>query len=333
MTSPSKRRMSLPMVIYGIVTTLVVVSALVISVQRASAEEDISASMTLIAPAGAGGGWDSFVREQQQVLRQNNIVGNVRVLNIPGAGGTIGLAKLTTMEGTGDTLMATGSAMTGGIALNDSPVAYEDVTPLARLTEDYDVIIVPADSPHNTINDLFAEWTKNPSKHPWTGGSAGSLDHLVVADLALAAGIKPSKLTYIPKSGGGEAIQALLNGTASYASTGYNEVSDQILAGRVKALAVTSPERLPGVNIPTLQEQGVDVVKANWRGMIAPPGITPEVYKQQLEILRTMHNTEDWQEVLKRNAWSDAWLAGDEFQEFLKEDMADTSALLKELGL
>ncbi|WP_344336114.1 Bug family tripartite tricarboxylate transporter substrate binding protein [Brevibacterium salitolerans] len=331
--SASKGVRRTAMTIYAIITALAVVAAMVVSVRKASAPPDISANLTLIAPASPGGGWDGFVREQQQALRQGGLVGNAQVVNIPGAGGTIGLGRFTTMNGRSDTLLATGSAMTGGILINDSPVGYDDVRPIAKIAEDYDVVIVPADSPVETADDLIAEWKQDPKGTPWTGGSAGSLDHLVVAELALAGGIDPQDITFIPKSGGGEAIQALLNGTAKYASTGYNEVSDQIEAGRVKAIGITGPERIEGTEIPTFTEQGLDVKLANWRGMLAAPGITDEEFEQQLALLEKMRQTPEWQDALERNAWADAWETGDELDAFIADDVEKTSTLLKELGL
>ena len=262
-TSSGVRRTVLA--VYAIITAVVVVAAMTVSVKKATAAPDITANLTLIAPAGPGGGWDGFVREQQQAMRSAGLVGNAQVVNIPGAGGTIGLGRFTTMGDRSDTLLATGSAMTGGVLINDSPVGYDDVRPIAKIAEDYDVVIVPADSPVESIDDLLAEWSEDPKEHPWTGGSAGSLDHLVVAELALAGGLDASEITFIPKSGGGEAIQALLNGTADYAATGYNEVSDQIEAGRVRAVGVTGPERIEGTDIPTIIEQGHDVELSNWR--------------------------------------------------------------------
>ncbi|HLR44155.1 MAG TPA: tripartite tricarboxylate transporter substrate-binding protein, partial [Brevibacterium sp.] len=298
-----------------------------------TAAPDISANLTLIAPAGPGGGWDGFVREQQQALRSAGLVGNAQVVNIPGAGGTIGLGRFTTMGDRSDTMLATGSAMTGGILINDSPVGYDDVRPIAKIAEDYDVVIVPADSPVESIDDLLAEWSEDPKGHPWTGGSAGSLDHLVVAELALAGGLDAGEITFIPKSGGGEAIQALLNGTADYAATGYNEVSDQIEAGRVRAIGVTGPERIEGTDIPTIIEQGHDVELSNWRGMLATEDVPEEEFQQQLDLLSQMRETPEWQDALDRNAWADAWATGEELDRFIAEDREKTEMLLEELGL
>lgn len=330
-TSSGVRRTVLA--VYAIITAVVVVAAMTVSVKKATAAPDITANLTLIAPAGPGGGWDGFVREQQQAMRSAGLVGNAQVVNIPGAGGTIGLARFTTMGNRSDTLLATGSAMTGGIIINDSPVGWDDVRPIAKIAEDYDVVIVPADSPVESIEDLLAEWSEDPKGHPWTGGSAGSLDHLVVAELALAGGLDASEITFIPKSGGGEAIQALLNGTADYASTGYNEVSDQIEAGRVRAIGVTGPERIEGTDIPTIIEQGYDVELSNWRGMLATKNVPDEEFDQQLALLEEMRETPEWQDALQRNAWADAWETGEDLERFIAEDDEKTAKLLEELGL
>lgn len=330
-TSSGVRRTVLA--VYAIITAVVVVAAMTVSVKKATAAPDITANLTLIAPAGPGGGWDGFVREQQQAMRAAGLVGNAQVVNIPGAGGTIGLGRFTTMGDRSDTLLATGSAMTGGVLINDSPVGYDDVRPIAKIAEDYDVVIVPADSPVESIDDLLEEWAEDPKGHPWTGGSAGSLDHLVVAELALAGGLDGGEITFIPKSGGGEAIQALLNGTADYAATGYNEVSDQIEAGRVRAVGVTGPERIEGTDIPTIIEQGHDVELSNWRGMLATKNVPEAEFQQQLDLLAQMRETPEWQDALERNAWADAWETGDDLDRFLEEDQKKTETLLEELGL
>jgi putative tricarboxylic transport membrane protein len=330
-SAPTLRRTIRAVVTVAAVATIV--SAATLSISRASAPEDVSANLTLIAPAGPGGGWDGFAREQQQALRTAGLVGNVQVVNIPGAAGTIGLGTFTTMTGRTDTILVTGSGMTGGIALNDSPVGFDDTRPIAKFAEDYDVIIVPAESPHESLKDLMDAWAADPKSIPWSGGSAGTIDHLLIAELAQVAGIPPSELTYIPKSGGGEAIQALLNGTVDAVATGYNDVSDQIESGRVRALAVSSAEELDGIDIPTIMAEGYDVEVANWRGLLAAPGVDDDVLAQQLELFSNLRESDEWQEVLTRQKWEDSWLTGPELEAFLDEDMARTETLLKELGL
>ncbi|GAA1853180.1 tripartite tricarboxylate transporter substrate binding protein TctC [Brevibacterium marinum] len=319
---------------YGALAVAAIGTASTYSVKAASAKGDLSSNLTLIAPAGAGGGWDGFSRETQQAMRVNKLANNAQVVNIPGAGGTIGLGKFSTMHGRADTMLATGTAMVGGIALNDSPVGFDDTTLLARVAEDYDVLIAAADSPYNTLDDVIGQWKKDPEGFVWTGGSAGSVDHLTIAQLALLSGVSASGITYIPKAGGGEAIQTLLSGTTDFASCGFNEVSDQIEAGRVKAIGVAAPQRIAGYeDVPTMTEQGYEVTLTNWRGWLGAPGIGEDETSQLLDVLRQTRDSPEWANALERNKWTDVWLTGDEFAEFIKEDTSRVETLLKELGL
>lgn len=321
------------MVVYGIIATALVAIASFFSIQSATAGQDLRSNLTMIAPAGAGGGWDGFTRSQQSAMRINGIVNNAQVVNIPGAGGTIGLGRFSTMEGQADTIMATGSVMLGGIELNDSPVDLADVRPIARLSDDYDAIVVPADSPYETLDDLVADWKQDPSGFPWTGGSVGSIDHLIIAELALESGVDPADITYIPKTSGGEAIQTIASGTAKAATSGYNEFADQIEAGRIRALGISSPERIEGVDVPTIAEQGYDVVMANWRGMVAAPGITDEQFAELEAIIAETVQTPEWRQSLEDNQWTDSYLGGEEFRQFIAEDQAKIAALIEELDL
>lgn len=320
-------------VAYGVVAVAAIGAATGFSIRSASAKGDLATNLTIIAPAGAGGGWDGFARETQQAMRVNRFANNAQVVNIPGAGGTIGLGKFSTMGGQPDNILATGTAMVGGIALNKSPVGFSDTTLLARVAEDYDVLIADADSPYDTLEDVMTAWKKDPEGFVWTGGSAGSVDHLVIAQLAQQAGIPGSSITYIPKSGGGEAIQTLLSGTTDFASTGYNEVSDQIEAGRVKAIGVAAPNRIEGTDIPTMSEQGYEVTLTNWRGYLGVPGLSQEDTATLIDLLKRTRDSAEWKDALSRNNWTDVWLTGPEFADFVDEDTARIEALLKELGL
>lgn len=320
-------------VILGVIAAATIIPASIFSIQAAGAGSDLRSSMTYIAPAGVGGGWDSFAREQQQALRTAGIVNNVQVVNIPGAGGTIGLSSFATMDGQATTVMATGAAMTGGIALNDSATTLEDVVPIARIAEDYNAFIVPADSPYNSMDELVEAFRNDPSSIVWSGGSAGSMDHLMIAQLALDQGIDPEQIRYIPKSGGGEAVQSMLAGTTDVTVTGFNEVSDQIEAGRVKGLAVTSPERFEGFDLPTISELGYGVDLVNWRGVMAAPGISEDDVAELEAIFTEMKDSPEWQDALERNRWQDSFLTGEEFEEFLREDQERAEQLVEELGL
>lgn len=324
---------TIALAIYALIAVIVIGSALWMTARAETGGGDARANLTIIAPAGAGGGWDTFAREGQQAMRAHGIVNQVQVVNIPGAGGTIGLSRVSTMDGQTGTILATGSAMTGGIVLNNSPVNFDDVVPIARVAEDFNVITVPADSPYQTLEDLIDAWREDPGRFPLTGGSAGSIDHLIFADLGLAAGIDVSEITFIPRAGGGDAVQTMLSGTARAAATGYNEISDQIEAGRVRALGISAPERIDGIDLPTLIEQGYDTALTNWRGFLAPPGLSDEQYAELGEIVAELVQTEGWVDAMERNRWADAYLAGEEFEQFLLEDIERTRELLEELGL
>ena len=288
------------MTVYGVVTAAVVGLAAFFSFQSATAGSDIRSNLTLIAPAGAGGGWDTFMREQQQAMRANSLVNNTQVVNIPGAAGTIGLGQLSTMEGQANTLMVTGAGLVAGVAQLDSAVTHDDVRPIARVVEEYDVVVVPADSPYETIDELVEAWRAKPAEVAWTGG--------------------------------GEATQALITGTADAATSGYMDVADQIEAGRLKALGMAAPERLEGVDIPTLTEQGYAVDLANWRAILAPPGITDEEFAELRTLVEESIATPEWQEAIERNKWTEVYLAGDEFDEFLASEQERIAMLVEEIS-
>lgn len=325
-----RRRHPYAMLIYGVVGALVVASATWFSFTSASAGSDPRSNVTLVAPAGAGGGWDTFMREMQQAMRANSLANNSQVVNIPGAAGTIGLSKLSTMTGQANVLMVSGAGLVAGVAQLDSAVTHDDVRPIARVVEEYDVIVVPSDSPHQTLADLVAAWKADPGAIPWTGG--GTFDQLVMTDFAIKAGLDPSRTTYIPKSGGGEATQALITKTAAAATSGYKDVADQIESGRLRALGLAAPQRLPGVDIPTLGEQGYDVTLANWRAVLAAPGITTQEFTELNELVREVAATPEWKSAIERNKWSDVYLDGPEFETWLKQEQARIAELVKEIG-
>lgn len=332
-----KRRRAWPRIlgrtVFVAVAVASVTAATAFSFASASTGSDPRSSLTLIAPAGVGGGWDGFSREQQQAMRLDGLVNNVQVVNIPGAGGTIGLGSFASTGGQTNTLLATGAAMVGGIEINDSPVGFDDVRLVARVAEDYSVFIVKSDAPWDDVDELAEAWAADPAGIRFTGGSTGSIDHLLVAQFAQVLGISPAETTYIPKSGGAEATQTILSDTADVAVTGYNEVADQIDAGRVRAIALSAPQQLDGVDIPTFEEAGYAVDLVNWRGFVAAKDISDEDFEALREIVRETAQSEAWADALARNRWVDSYLEGPDFEEFLEADQASTAALVKELGL
>lgn len=317
----------------GVVITLVLAGFAAVDASNSASGATPRSKLIVMAPAAPGGGWDLASRELQQALRAGSIVNNVQVVNVPGAGGTIGLAQFVEVGADPTRLMMTGTVMEGAITVNNSPVALEDTTPIARLAEDYEVLIVPADSPYRTLDDFLQAWRENPHGHAIGGGGLGGTDHLLAGLTAREAGIDPAQLNYIAFAGGGEVLTALLSHTVEVGVSGYNDFRDQIEAGNLRALAISAEEPVPGIDTPTLIDQGIDVALPNWRGLVAPPGISDEQREELIAIVTEMTRTPEWEDALDRNKWADSLLTGDAFAEFIQEDQARVDAVIEELGL
>ena len=291
-------------------------------------------TLTLLAPAAPGGGWDQTARVMQRVLRTTELAPIVQVVNVPGAGGAIGLAQVVSShEGDGNLLMMTGLIMMGAILTNESPVTLEQVTPIARLLGEYEVLVVPADSPHRTLAELVAAWRADPGALAIAGGSAGGADHMLAGLLARAVGVDVAEINYLPHSGGGESLASLLGSHVAAGINGYAELVPFIEAGRLRPLAISSEARVAGVDIPTFIEQGVDVSLANWRAVAAPPGITEADRAELVELVDRMHGSEVWQRALEENNWIDLYLTGPAYEDFLKQEDARVVAVLQSIGL
>lgn len=327
-----QRSFSLKSALFAVVV-LVVTALAFVNAAQTSGQSTVRSRLTLIAPAAPGGGWDGFAREAQQVMRAEGIVNSVQVVNVPGAGGTIGLSQLVEMRGRSDIMMITGGVMVGAIAVGDTPETLADVTPIARLADDYAALVVPADSPIRTFQEFVDAWKADPTGVSLAGGSLGSIDHLVTGMLARELGIDPAQANYIAYSGGGEALAAMLSHTTTGGMSGYNEVAGQIEAGQLRLLAVSAPERIAGVDAPTFIEGGVDLSMSNWRGFVAPPDLPAEDIAELKEIVEEMHATQAWGDVVSRNSWTDSYLVGDEFEAFIAQQQSEVDDVVKELGL
>jgi putative tricarboxylic transport membrane protein len=350
MRLPARRLLA---VILLFVTTLSV-PALALSALPAAAQAQCTVAgftdtpIEIMAPAAPGGGWDTTAREMQRVMQEEGIAPTVEVYNVEGAGGTVGLAQLVNDErGNDHQLMMMGLVMIGAIATNASPVTLADTTPISRLTAEYEVIVVPANSEYQTLDDLIAAFKANPTAISWGGGSAGGTDHILVGLIAQAAGVDATQINYIPFSGGGEALAAILGGQVTAGVSGVGEWIDQIESGELRALAVSgaatigsaTPESVAATPAstaaiaPTLQEQGIDVELANWRGVVAPPDISPEGRQCLTALLEQMVASGGWQQTREKYGWQDFALAGDQFGTFLTEENDRVTGILKQLGL
>ena len=278
-------------------------------------------NLSIIAPAAPGGGWDQLAREMQREIERQRLASAVQVENIPGAAGTIGLAQLiNTNRGDGQRLLVNGLVMLGAILWNQSPVSISQATPIARLTGEYEIVAVPAGSPHRDMQSLVRALRENPAAVSWGGGSAGGTDHILAGLIVSAAGLDPRRTNYIAFSGGGEAVTALIGGQVTAGISGYSEFGQHIESGRLRAIAVSAPGRLTELNIPTLKEQGLDVELANWRAVVAPPGLDDDQKRALTAVVDRMAHSDTWRVTLARLGWTDAYLAGPAFEEFLDDE-------------
>lgn len=290
--------------------------------------------LKIMAPAGPGGGWDQTARTIQSTLQSEGLVANIQVENVAGAGGTIGLQQFVNRS-SGDpaATIVGGYVMVGAIIANASPVSLADITPLARLTGEYVVVVANADSPINTAEDLANALREDVGAVTWAGGSAGGVDHIAAGQFAKAAGVDPEAINYIPYAGGGEALAAILGGQVSVGVSGFSEFSAQIEAGALKVIGITAPDRQDYLDAPTFTEQGFEVEVQNWRMIAAAPGITDEQKVTLLTTIETMAASEAWAEALATKGWVNTFLAGDEFAAYLEEQVVATTAILKDLGI
>ncbi len=288
----------------------------------------------MLVPNAPGGGYDITARTAAKAMEDADLLRNAEVFNLPGAGGTVGLGRTVAERGNGKLIMSMGLGVVGSVYTNKAPSSLLDTTPVAKLIEEPDIVVVGAESPYRTLAELVAAWKADPGAVPVGGGSSpGGPDHLAPMLMAKAVGIEPRTVNYIPFDGGGELLASVLGGKVAFGVSGIGEYRDQIEAGTLRVLAVTSADRIPGVDAPTLGESGVDVKFSNWRGIVAPPGISDVDRDRLVGLFTTLHKTAQWQEAVRRNGWTDAFAPGEEFGTFLEEENTRVATVLKDLGL
>jgi putative tricarboxylic transport membrane protein len=285
-----------------------------------------------MVPNSPGGGYDTTARAAAQVMEKEGITGTVQVFNLPGAGGTVGLQRVVNEKGNGKLAMQMGLGVVGAAYTQKTEASLNDTTPIAKLIEEAGAIVVPKDSPYQDINQLVEAWKKDPKGLAVGGGSSpGGPDHLLPMQLAQAVGIDPKAVSFVSYDGGGELLPALLGSKIAFGASGFGEFLDQVEAGDVRVLAVTSAERVDALkDVPTLKESGIDLEFTNWRGVVAPPGISEEDKAVWIDAFTKMHASAGWKAELEKRGWVDAFATGEEFGTFLK---AQDTEILKTLGL
>ena len=289
--------------------------------------------LRVMAPASPGGGWDTTARLLQRVIRSTGLARNVQVFNVEGAGGTIGLGQLA-RESDDALLMMMGLVMVGAIETNKSPVGLSDVTPVARLVGEPEIVVAPRASPYASLAEFVEAWKKDPRALPIAGGSAGGTDQVLAGLLAQAGGVDPKQINYIAYSGGGQSLAALLGNQVAAGISGVGEYGEQVLSGDLKGWAVSGEKRSPQVpDVPTLAEAGFDLVVSNWRGLMTHPGISEQALADLTDLVRQAHDTPEWRDVLAKQGWDDEFVTGPDYGRFLAEEEQRVGEILREIGL
>ena len=293
-----------------------------------------AANIKMMIPANPGGGWDTTGRALGKALQDSGAASSVTYENKGGAAGIIGLAQYANAtKGDGNSLMVMGAVMLGGIITGKPPVSLDKVTPIARLTSEYNVFVVPANSPLKTMKDVVEQLKKDPGSVKWGGGSRGSTEHIAAAMLAREVGVDAAKINYVPFRGGGEAVAAILGGNVTVGGSGYSEFQQYIETGKMRPIAVTSGKRLKGINIPTMIEQGYNIEIGNWRGVYAPAGLSAAQRKDLTDMVLKATKSKSWAESLEKNNWTPAWMPNPEFDDFVDREFASLRATMVKSGM
>ncbi|SDI55757.1 putative tricarboxylic transport membrane protein [Sinosporangium album] len=330
--------------ISAIVSALVAVTVFTVGCGATAPKQDetsgkagggAATGLRIMVPNTPGGGYDTTARTLARVMEEAGIATGVQVFNLPGAGGTVGLQRTVNERSNGKLAMQMGLGVVGASYTSKSKATLSQTTPIAKLIEEAGAIVVSKDSPYKTIGDLVEAWKKDPSKVTVGGGSSpGGPDHLLPMQLAKTVGIDPKKVNFISYDGGGELLPAILGNKVAFGASGYGEFLDQVESGQVRVLAVTSAEQV-GVlkDVPTLKSSGIDLVFTNWRGIVAPPGISEQDRQAWVDVVTRARDSEQWKAECEKRGWSDSFLAGDEFTAYLSEQDKTVADILKQLGL
>ncbi|WP_460816586.1 Bug family tripartite tricarboxylate transporter substrate binding protein [Nocardioides korecus] len=333
-TSPKNRVLRLAAGLLGLSLAVSACGGVTSSSGGAADSSKPLSDLRIMVPNSPGGGYDITARTAAKVMEQDKITSGAEVFNLEGAGGTVGLARTVNEKGNADLTMLMGLGVVGASYTNKSKSTLADTTPIAKLIEEYAAVMVPKDSPYKTIGDLVAAWKKDPRSLSVGGGSSpGGPDHLFPMQLAQAVGVKPSQVRFVSYDGGGDLLPALLGDKIDFATSGVGEFKDQIANGDIRVLAVSGDQAVKGVDAPTLKDEDIDLVFTNWRGVVAPPGISDARKERLIKAFEDLHGTAAWKKALEANSWADAFETGDDFASFLEEQDKRVEDTLSQLGL
>jgi len=290
--------------------------------------------LDITVPGGPGSGLDQAARGVEEALKAEKLVGTVRITNVAGGGGMIALSQfITTKEGNKTAVVVQGAGTVFFPLTNKTPVSLNDVRPLVRLAGEYEVLAVRTESDVKRFTDLMARFKANPGSVAWGGGSPGSTENIFFARLAKVAGMQPKQVNFIPHPNTGEVVISALNGQATVVGGGLQDFATQVEAGKLRIIAVASPERLPGVDAPTLKELGYDIVFANWRGVSVHKSLDDASANALADLFKKLVGTPRWKKILADRGWLDLYLAEKDYQAFIAEETRIAKEIIADLGI
>jgi putative tricarboxylic transport membrane protein len=290
-------------------------------------------SYRIMAPCTAGCSWDVQAHAVADTLKAEGLASGAEVYNLPGQGGALGLQQLMKYQGDMTQLMTMGIGTVGGTLVNKSPVNLLDATPIARLAADFEVVYVAENSSIKSLSDLKNAILTKPESLTWGGSSSGSTSHMMAGLIVNAASGDPRKIKFIPSSGNLQAAKAVINGELSIATGSYAVLNDLISSKQIRPLGISSRYKVTGLSIPTLIQQGLNVEYVNWRGIMAPPGLSDRQRSQLQLMFGRMVRSKTWLEQVKTNKWINYYQSADKFSSFLDEQYGSVGTLLRSLDI
>lgn len=292
----------------------------------------IASKLRIVIPANAGGGWDQTGRALGTAMVSSGVVDEVDYENKGGKGGTLGLAYYAEKYNADpNTLIIGGTVMVGAVALQKPAIDLSAIQPIARLTSDYLVMVVAANSPIRSARDLSLQMKTSLKNVPVAGGSAGGVDHIFAGVFARAAGANPDDLSYLPFSSGVDVVSAVLSGKAAVGISGYSEFSAQLTGGQLRAIGVSS--RRASFGIPAIRDQGVQVEMSNWRAVFSGKGVSGSRAAELVAAVQTATAHDTWKATLKQNRWDAAWMSGNNLTELIDLDLTTARVMVHLLKL
>ena len=294
-------------------------------------------NVELVVPVAPGGTNDKLARAIERTLVGGKLVGtSVTVVHRAGGGNQIAYAYVGQHAGDPHYLLMGTSTLITAHAMGTSKVSYADFSPIASIFNDFVVLTVNPASPLKTGKDLVAKMKADPrSLSLGFSGSAGNHHHIIAGLFMKAIGANPRDLKTVLFKGSSEAVTAILGNHLDLVSTGAGNAAPHMEAGKLRVLAVSSGQRLPGAmtSVPTWKEQGVDLVYGSWRSIVGPKSLRPEQVTFWENALRKVVDSADWKAELERNYWGDFFMTGADLRATIDREYKAMKAVLVDLGL